>query len=238
MKFTETSQTYSYSEIGLELSQIYNKDTLNIFSDASMINGTKPKLGTGCYGAVAVCRDQIIDSFYRISSRSTNNSCEIKGLRAAILLANKWKDQFCYINIFSDSQISVFGLKDYIYKWKYNPKDGKLYNSNGSVVSNQSTFIECHQLLMYLYQYPNMRLRLFHQNGHVNNGYYTIKEAGVHFMKANNIAGVLDLNLIRYISTYNNYVDQTTRSLLRRANLKDEKLDPILFMSKGKINRQ
>lgn len=36
MKFTETSQTYSYSEIGLELPQIYNKDTLNIFSDAFM----------------------------------------------------------------------------------------------------------------------------------------------------------------------------------------------------------
>lgn len=114
MKFTETSQTYSYSEIGLELPQIYNKDTLNIFSDASMINSSEPKLGTGCYGAVAVCGDQIIDSFYRISSRSTNNSCEIKGLRAAILLANKWKGQFSFINIFSNSQISVFGLKDYI----------------------------------------------------------------------------------------------------------------------------
>lgn len=94
------------------------------------INSSKSKLGIGCYGAVAVCGDQIIDSFYRISSRSTNNSCEIKGLRAAILLANKWKGQFSFINIFSDSQISVFGLKDYIYKWKYNPKDEKLYNSN------------------------------------------------------------------------------------------------------------
>ena len=236
MKPIQNSTMYSYSILGIDLAQIYNEETVNIFSDASMTYPNRSKTGTGCYGAVVVTRDTIIDSYYRISTNSTNNSCEIRGIRAALIMADKWKSRFSYINIFSDSLISVMGLKEYIYKWKYNPRDRKFHNSNGAIVANQSTFIECHYLLKALEANPNIQIRLFHQNGHISNGYQAIKEAGDHFMKVNHINGVLDLNLIRYISTYNNYVDKTTRGILRRSDKSVQTTEPIFFTANGKIN--
>ena len=232
MSYLDPDAIYGYSEPCLELSQIYNTNTLNIFCDASM-TGANSKSAHGCYGSVAVSRDDILDGYYRISSFSTNNECEIKAMRSALILADKWKQDFPLINIFSDSQISVFGLREYIYKWKYNKKEYKLYNSSGSPVANQSIFVECHYLLMDLAQ--KCKICIYHQSGHVTNGYFNLKEAGYQFMKSNYVNGVLDLNLIRYISTYNNYIDSTTRSLLRRTNLKEIKRDPIIFIPKGRI---
>ena len=220
---------------GINLSQFYNKDTLNIFCDASIFGRTGNF--TGCYGVIAVVKDDIIDTCYRLVSNTTNNNSEVKGLRAAISMANKWKNQFKYINIFSDSQISINGLKDYIYRWKFNPKDNKLYTSSGTPAANQSVFIECHYMMLELESIANSIIRIFHQSGHVDNAYNSIKQAAVVFSKANNIAGNIDLNFIRYISTYNNYVDQTSRSLLRRSNRSLEYCDPICFEAKGRINR-
>ena len=220
---------------GINLSQFYNEDTLNIFCDASIVG--KYENYRGCYGVVAVVKDDIIDSCYRIASNTTNNNSEIKGLRAAISMANKWKNNFKFINIFSDSQISVFGLRDYIYKWKYNPRDGKLYGSSKTPIANQEIFIECHYMMMELESLNNVCINIFHQSGHVGNSYNMLKEASLIFSRANNIQGIIDLNFIRYISTYNNYVDHASRSLLRRSDSKIEYCDPIYFKAKGKINR-
>ena len=219
----------------IELSQFYNINTLNIFCDASITG----KIGhqTGCYGVVGVVRDEIIDSFYRLSSNTTNNESELKGLRAAIVMASKYKDSFQYINIFCDSQISIFGLRDFIYKWRYNPYTGLLYGSTGKPVANQNIIIESHNLLLNTTLSSNALIRLFHQSGHIDNKYDQLRDAALVFGRSNNVRGNVDLNFIRYISTYNNYVDQTSRSLLRNSNINMEYLDPIKFSCKGKIKR-
>ena len=219
----------------ITLSQFYNDDTLNIFCDASIVG--KYDNFTGCYGVIAVVKDNIIDTCYRIASNTTNNNSEIKGLRAAISMANKWKNNFKFINIFSDSQISIFGLRDYIYRWKYNPRDGKLYGSAKTPIANQNIFIECHYMMKELESITSTEIKIYHQSGHVGNSYNAIKEAALVFAKSNGFPGKIDLNLIRYISTFNNYVDQTSRSLLRNSNTKIEYSDPIYFVAKGKINK-
>lgn len=220
---------------GIKLPQFYNPETLNIFCDAS-ISG-KGYNTTGCYGVVAVTEDNIIETEYRLVSHTTSNNSELKGLRCALSMANKYKDQFRFINIFSDSQISVFGLRDYIYNWRYNPKDNRLYGSAGKPIINQEIFIECHGILMQLGTYPNCIIRLFHQSGHIDNGYDNLKKAASVFGSSNNVRGNIDLNFIRYISTYNNFVDSTSRSYLRRANKKLTYCDPIEFEPRGRINR-
>ena len=122
------------------LEQIKNKDTLNVFSDASM---RKSNDGTsvGCYYAVAVCGDDMIDTKYGFNSDSTVNACEIRGIRNSIILAMKYRYQFPYINIFCDSQVSVFGLRDYLPNWFFDPETGLLYNSTKQPVANQSVFV-------------------------------------------------------------------------------------------------
>ena len=188
---------FFFENDSISLSDFYNSDTLNIFCDASIIGNSGNF--TGCYGIVAVCRDNVIDSLCRIVSNTTNNNSELKGLRAAISMANKWKYNFKYINIFCDSQISVFGLRDYIYKWKYNPNTESLYGTANTPIKNQEIFIECHYMLQDLLQIQNICIRLFHQSGHVGNNYNSLKEASRIFRYSNNIKGNIDLNFIRYI---------------------------------------
>lgn len=199
--------------------EVYNEKTLNIFSDASM------KKSMGCYGVIAVCKDDIIDNMFRPCSDSTSNSSELRGLRGALMMANKWSSQFHYINIFSDSQVSLFGLRDYYPNWKV--KGNVLYNSSNKPVVNQSIFIECYNILIKLQQ--TNEIKLYHQLGHIDNGYESIHSAAKSFGRANNIQLPIDLNLIRYISTYNNYVDSVSRSIVRRTNIKDKYIDPLSF---------
>ena len=214
---------------GMQLSQIYNSRTLNIFSDASMIKDY------GCYSVIAVCKDSIIDSYCHPVSNTTVNNSEIKGIRAALTLALRWQNAFDFINIFSDSLISVMGLKEYIYRWRYNPNDQLLYTAMNRPASNQFIFIECYQMLMDLYRNQNCMIRIFHQNGHVNNGYNELLKAMNTFIKTNSIHGKVDLNLIRYISTYNNYVDNYSRSTLRKTDRTKSYVDPVEFYARQKI---
>lgn len=212
---------------GVQLSQFYNENTLNIFSDASMLGNNGKQ--TGCYAAVAVVMDEKIDSTYRLVSDSTSNNSEIKGVRAAIDIANKYKDRYKFINILCDNLISINGLREYIYKWRYDEIDNVMRTSTGKVASNQEIFIEAHRMLVELEQSPCI-IKLWHQSGHVTGGFESINTAANSFAKMNGISGRVDLNLIRYLSEWNNYVDQTSRSLLKR-NIENSMtyMDPLIF---------
>lgn len=210
------------------LEMIYNNNTLNIFSDASMRK--RGQFMDSCYGSVAVCKDDIADELFRINSNCTVPAAEIRGIRCSLILANKWKYMFTNINIFSDSQIALFGLRDYIYNWKYNPADNMFYNGRNklNLVKNQELYIECFQLLCELKKTNNVNL--YHQCGHVDNGKENLINAIEVFKKSNNIHGKVDYNTIRYISIYNNYVDNKSRSFIRRTNVyENEFQDPISF---------
>ena len=210
------------------LSDFANFDTLNIFSDASIArNGN---FTIGCYGVVCVEVDSIIDKEYRLVSNTTSNNSELKGVRCALSLANKYKNRYRYINIFSDSAISIIGLREYINNWKFKD-DGLLYTKYNSVVKNQDIFIGSKCILNEL-ERSNTIIRLFHQSGHINvDNYNDLKNASNTFNKMNNINGKIDLNFIRYISNYNNYVDNTSRSLVRlNRRTNNLYIDPIHMM--------
>lgn len=213
-------------DFGIILSQFFNSETVNIFSDASMTTPKKDNQ-TGCFGVVAVIGNDIVDQRYRIVSNTTSNNSEIKGIRTAIDMAGQFAGKISFINIFSDSQVSIFGLREYIFHWK--KKGEYLYNSVGKKVSNQNIFIESRDMLNYLENSSSI-ISLYHQSGHINDKYKDLLEASDCFKKFNNINGKIDLNFIRYISTWNNYVDKTSRSLLRR-NIKNNNTfeDPLLF---------
>ena len=211
----------------VQLSQFYNENTLNIFADASML-GQKGKQ-TGCYGAIAVIMDEKIDFTYRLVSNSTSNNSEIKGVRAAIDIANKYKNKYQFINIFCDNLVAINGLREYIYKWKYDKNTGTMRTGMGKEAANQEIFIEAHRMLNELEQAPCI-IKLWHQSGHVTNGFESINSAADSFRRMNKIVGKVDINLIRYISVWNNYVDQTSRSLLKRNRLDHTNyMDPLIF---------
>jgi hypothetical protein len=75
-------------------------------------------------------------------------------------------------------------------------------------------------------------ISLYYQPGHVDYGYNNLVKAAEHFRRGNMIKSHenIDLNFIRYISTWNNYVDSTSRSMLRRNKMNDQEyIDPLIF---------
>lgn len=207
----------------IRLSQFYNDDTLNIFSDASFIGGfydnKKSGKGKGCYCCIAVCKDNIIDEQIAISSHSTVPESELKGIRRALSFANQYKSQYKFINIFSDSLYSVNAINHYA-------RECYRYSAD---TANINLILETYHIYRELLDYPNCMVTIFHQSGHIaTSSLNSVKEAGAKFMRFNNFRGQNDLNFIRYISTYNDKVDNLSRSYLRQH--KDLEIEnPIVF---------
>jgi ribonuclease HI len=205
----------------LSIEMFNNSDTLNLFSDASMRNYSKSNnLLAGCYGSVAVAGDRIIDEDIRCTSITTVPAAELRGLRLSLGLALTYRSLFKVINIFSDSQLVIFGLRDYIYKWRWNENKQQYYTaSSNTPVKNQELYIECFKMLQELSK-TNI-VNLFHQPGHIDSSFRDIKKAANMFKEYNGVSGLVSYDLIRYISIYNNYIDNKTRSHIRITNVFD-----------------
>lgn len=201
---------------------IHNDRTINIFSDASMM-GSGGEHKYGCFGSIVVYKDDIVDKFYRLASNCTTNECELAGLRLSLSYALSKAHLVDNINIFSDSLYSVDSIRKYIYKYKFrrssniNIPIGELYKStDGNSISNQSLIIECIDLYIRC-KSINPNIHIYHQSGHVCiDRYDDVVRAANIFANLNHISLPLDLNIIRYISYYNNYIDKSTRAELNR----------------------
>ena len=184
---------------------------LNIFCDASLRH--RGEATDICYGSIAVNKDNIIDSIYRVNTDSTNNRGEAMALLAGLYLAIKYRNTYSVINIFSDSQISIFNVRDRYIDWKF--IDGDYYIKSGGVLSNQDVYT---QILYIICEY-DLHINFFHQKGHVNNNLFkdVIKATNV-FAASNRVHRKIDYSFIRYISKYNNIVDAYSRSILSRTD--------------------
>jgi len=211
----------------IQLKDFTKPEILNIFCDASMRQ--RGKFKDGCYGAIAVNGNSVIEEAYRVASDTTNNNAEIKGIRLAVSLAAKYRDKFPIINIFSDSQISVLGVRDRYDTWKCGP-DGILRGSVGDPIKSQEVFIEIRKIM----EDYDLKINFWHQKGHVSNTYKSLQDACHVFAASNSIRRGIDINLIRFISHYNNMVDMNSRSLLYHTDIYNEKyIDPLTFYYNG-----
>ena len=234
---TNNKQLFLQDKYRLSLSMIYNEDTLNIFSDASFIPGlisNKQSLGShhitgfgmGCYCVIAVCGDDIIEKECIISSNSTVNASELKGVRKALSIANKYKNQYSRINIFSDSLYSINLVKKNVIH-----PCGRI----DLVLVNRSILLQIYYIYCELAQYQHCLITLYHNSGHMNcKNLDDMITMAKKFQKHNNLEDKVDLNLVRYIARYNGLVDNISREYLIRHQDKDCE-DPVEFiLQKGK----
>lgn len=222
---------YFHINHNITLPEYYNPYTLNIFSDASFgIKGKK----RGAYAVVCVCCDTIIDEFRAFCGDHTIVVSETRGIRRALDMGLRYSSQYQYINIFSDSQLSIQSIRDFIYHWKYNEKKKCFLNTNGAIVHNQGLILECNQLYSVLCQ--RTHTQLLHQKGHVDSGYSEIVNAVDVFKKSNYVNGNIDLNFIRYISTWNNYVDDKATKKLKNDRSRYSYNDPFEYKPKEICN--
>ena len=203
---------------GASLYELFRQPyVLNIFCDASLKRrGDTTDI---CYVAIAVNKDNIIDSIYRVNTDSTNNKGEAMAILAGLQLANMYKYTYSVINIFSDSQVSILNIRDRYKNWTF--IDDNYYIKSGGVLSNQEVYIQILQMICEC----DLHINFFHQKGHVNSkSFKDIVHATKVFSTSNRIGREIDYSFIRYISGYNNIVDAYSRSTLSRMDTVNNKV--------------
>lgn len=211
----------------ININDILNNNTINIFTDASTLKSNN--ITYSGYGAITMLEYREIGSKVFVDANSTSNIGELKAIRTGISEAISLRQQGFTgtINLFSDSQYSILSLRDWIFNWRLNPDGTKILGYGNKPVSNQSLILEIIQILVQF----NPNVFLYHQKGHVNiNKKKDIYKASNVFSRSNYIKDEIDIELIKFISTCNNEIDNRTRWHLRNQAILKPYQDPFTFI--------
>jgi len=194
------------------------KEDLEIFCDASMHQFADTGRVFTCSGTI--CRNTA-EERYIISQDSTNNRGELFAIYLGIKLAEEtWmREPYRYdkINLYSDSQFGIFGIKVWMNNWiRHQDSNGVIYGSNGKPVINQELFM---MIITYLVTH-NLVIHFYHQKGHINtNQAKQLALANKVFKQSNGFW--LSPEDIFKISFYNDIVDKNSRRILSTINQYD-----------------
>ena len=186
-----------------------SNEVLNIFTDASIKRIRNENSFIGCPGIIAYLGNQEVYKRIEMIQFSTNNESEIRAIQMAIEFVYEYIPMHPYIkriNIFSDSKISVYGLREWYKNWFKNVKDGELYGSSGKV-KNQKYFIYIIKAIEQL----GFPINIYHLRGHMANK--PAWEFTKSFYKENHIAGYhgqMNDNLRTYLIHGNDQIDKET----------------------------
>lgn len=203
--------------------------TIDIFTDASVLGKVDVVKGNRvCGGAVSVINDMRDIEYHCVIDRNTNNYGELTGLYLAVQIAAEYKDVVDEFNIYSDSNISVMGLKEWIYNWiTHMDENGIMYTGSGNAVANQTIIKSIIDLIINTFDPNRHKINFIHCKSHVKIN----STAGIHSAYnclSRNYRLVPDdlMDKIPYIQKWNNYIDESTReSLIRMQYGVDYKLD-------------
>ena len=212
----------------IRYNSIFNNKTLNIFTDASVLKLKGETIGSPGY--VAVVGENIISERSEILRCSTNNQSEIYAILMAIQLAFYNKDKFEVINIFSDSQFAIYGLREWIFKWINNIYDDRLHNYAGALVANQKIFMN----IIYIILDNDLKINFYHNRGHFKNN--QVNEFIRLFTKHNFLNDYIDYQSAYKIMYYNDKVDNNTRSLLHSTNEFPPKLEILDYLARSNLD--
>lgn len=198
---------------------------VNIFCDASV----GPDLKGACAGVSVDFIKEAVDEhngksytdqsrqFYAIiQPNGTNNSGEAAGVALGISKAIEWykrimlmdPDAKYRINVFSDSLITVKGIKEWIFGWMNNYKDGLLKSNAGKIVANQYFFKYIYNIILLN---PGVQIHLYHQEGHVIDDFNNILPG----FRKNNGLYPEDIGVTpEYICLGNDFVDKRSRQII------------------------
>lgn len=208
------------------LDNINDNDSLYIFCDASTCVATTDNgfESNACAGVVAVNNGTILRENYRIIKNANAAKGEIEAIKdgvfIAILLTRKYPN-LKNIYLFSDSEISILGIRDRIFNWECHRINGKdyyglyrkesRYTTGSGLIKNQDIYLE----ILYTLIENNLNLKFYHQKGHLNvNIRDNLKYAIELFKRNNNIRRDISKKFMTFISAYNDYVDSNSRSEL------------------------
>lgn len=216
---------------------LFNKDSINIFTDASIYQlssgGTITDM-IACPGYVVENDGKILDMGFNILHNSTNNIGELSAILMGVNEAKKYQN-FKYVRLFSDSQTSLFAVRNRIFNWVRNTKPSAniLYGYDGAEIKNLSYILD----IIYTILSNNIKVEFYHQKGHVVvSNVHSLNKAMQVFKDSNGIRSDIDFNLIEIISNLNNVVDEYTRNALHdNLSLNDKLISPISFIYRNEL---
>ena len=198
-----------------------NSKELEIFCDASIRRYPDGRV-FGCAGAIApVYKSKSLE----VIPDTTNNAAEISAIYLGVKMAKQLKDLYPEIEeitIYSDSKVSVFGLREWMRTWINNSQNGVLYGSSKDTpIANQQIFLK---IIAFL-ESNNLTINLKHQKGHVSMlNQNKLDKARKLYFESNN--EFIDTQTLSRISFYNNVVDEETRNYL--ATIDEDDYPPIV----------
>lgn len=201
----------------IEAEQIFNDHTVNIFTDASVKN--HGKVTEVIAGMELHNKDlDVKRSRYVRLLPSTVNEGEIyaiyMGIMACVEIRDKYPDRDYTFNIFSDSRISILGLREWYSNWVdmtiENDTD-KLINSAKEFVMNQQLFINCFDYIIK----SGIHINFYHIRGHM----CTLKLSDIDkftrsFKDINYLNDYPSRELVSRLILMNDFVDRTSRSYI------------------------
>lgn len=197
----------------------------DIFCDASGDN----RQGTICSGCAVIDLDSPRSRYmYTVTSyESSSNRGEILAIWLGISKAIEIKNEAKYdvkFRIFSDSRLSIYGLKHFAPDWIKNQIDGVWYTNSKKIVNNQDVF----KAILGLIIDNQLYVEMYAQKAHVQAN--AIMSAESYFENNNDVSlGELGVTS-EYICANNNLVDNFTRSQLLVADpLGTKKDNPFLY---------
>lgn len=221
----------------INFATVFNKNTLNVFTDASI--NKKSERTDGCAGVVAIITDEdnnrvVLHNKFSVLIDSTNNESEIYAIYLGIITALEIMQTIpiTHVNLFSDSKISIFGLREWIYKWVNNVKDGTLISSSGTPVKNQQIFMKC----IYAILENNLDISLFHIDGHTAlSSDKALHDAMLNFRNNNNLTHYfINMGLFKILCGCNDIVDVVSRDIVMN-NVPNITEDEYVFNIASKV---
>ena len=219
------------------LDNFCRSDVLNIFTDASLRSDGQ-NVWT-CGGALAFEGKEIIDRAFRIFGGQSSNYAELKAIRIGVSMAVELckKKQYSAVNLFSDSQISILGIRDRLFNWRV--VNDKLVGYANKQIKNQDIILDIVQVV----NNGNLRINFWHQKGHVDIRSMKAKEHAYDtFVISNRPAGATDSEVepafINYISTCNDMIDHYSREQLYDISIRKAMIvDPFYFTVSTDYNK-
>lgn len=186
---------------------MFNKNSICIFTDASYtnFNGTN----SVCSGACVYFKDLLIDQTFDIMHNSTVQKGELHAILLGVQKAFEYRN-YKSIRIFSDSQTSIFAIRDRIFNWIRRNKNENILGEDGTIQNLEFIMDIIYEILS-----NGIRIEFYHVKGHVKtNDYDSIKNAKKVFMESNHIAIPVEDELIYSLAIGNDQVDRYTGYML------------------------
>ena len=204
---------------------IFKPGVLNIFTDAS-ITPLGNNTWDGCSGAIVVNeKGEVIDQSLLVIRKCTNNIAELMAINTGVDLALSYIGKVSRINLFSDSKISVLGLRDWLWSWLHNYQGNDLSTlrtSSGTPVKNSHLIVQIINKITGI-DYKTTQFNIYHCKGHAKGKEFVVQST---FREVNHID--IPIEDARRLGIYNDMIDVLTRdTLLSNTRQFDEVIPPF-----------